>query len=223
MPREIKMPRVLAEAAEVVAQAKRDTAEIGKEAFERGQVNVIRQYAERMECLCEVEGTLNRSAELFNRLGLSEYRSGMDIVTSAIQPIGNEMSPGLGALLPGPDDDSAEDDGRWEASLPPSGRVIRHFKGSRPRLPDGPAHLAGAYLDDILSVLGKHSGAVPLETLWAEMEPNVAPWLNVSDHGWLPNHKKERWKYAVQWALTILKKQGKVENPRRGFWKLRRG
>lgn len=36
----------------------------------------------------------------------------------------------------------------------------------------------------------------------------------------MPNHKKMRWQYVSQWSLTELKRQGRIDNPKRGLWVL---
>ena len=72
----------------------------------------------------------------------------------------------------------------------------------------------------VLAVLAERDAESSLKALWAALELRLAPSLNVSDHGWMPNHNKKPWQYVVRWSLTQVMKQGQVENPRRGFWRL---
>lgn len=148
--------------------------------------------------------------------GARRHAERLDRVTEA-ETVMQHLAEILSRLdLPSPERD--ED----AVLLPPNSDGSGRRRGG-PRLPEGPAHQPSAYYDAVLSELAKHSGAITLANLQNAMEPVVTPWLNESDHGWLPNHKKKRWRYVVQWSLTQLKEQGKVENPRRGYWKLRRG
>lgn len=85
---------------------------------------------------------------------------------------------------------------------------------------DAPAHGPETYAEPILAALRENPAGLALRDLWAQLEPRVADWMNAADRVWMPKHSKARWQYASQWSLTILKHQGLVGNPKRGFWVL---
>ena len=74
-----------------------------------------------------------------------------------------------------------------------------------------------------LTILRDTPTGLPLSELTARVENELTSSLTPEDRRWMPNHGKPRWEYTLAWALTTLKKEGRLDNPRRAFWRLASG
>ncbi len=114
----------------------------------------------------------------------------------------------------------------WDAipdvaiSIPSKAKPNTARKGSS-KLLNGPALHPPQLYERVIDAMRAIGGTGHLTEIFAEMEKTLAPSLTKADLEPMKNSRYSRWKYNVQWTLTNLKNEGRVEHAgKRGVWRL---
>lgn len=79
---------------------------------------------------------------------------------------------------------------------------------------------AEAFKPYVLESLRELGGESHVAAILASVGSKIRPRLGPGDLEKMENHNCSRWEYRVRWALTSLKHDRIVTNPRRGIWRL---
>ncbi len=163
----------------------------GKRAFDRDDPTAARIEADRLDQIDRAEALLNELGELLADLGFDVP------VTEA---------PSLAVA---------------ESTAPYGKRrkPITAKKGAK-RLPEKALH-PPQLMEPVIDVLRELGGQGHLKEIWAGIEKRLGPTFTSSDLEKMKSSKNLRWEYNVQWTLTHLKNEGRVEHAgKRGVWRL---
>jgi hypothetical protein len=76
-------------------------------------------------------------------------------------------------------------------------------------------------MEPVVDVLRELGGEAHLRDIWAGIEQRMGSTFTASDVERMKNSNTCRWEYNVQWTLTHLKNEGRVEHAgKRGVWRL---